>query len=85
MKIFISYRRADSLHAAHRVRMFLEQKFGTDSVFIDRAIPPGKRWEEHLDEMLSKCDGMVVLVGDDFLRKLNAHAESGSNETDPMS
>ena len=39
IKLFISYRRSDSLHAAQRVRMSLQERFGDDAVFIDREIP----------------------------------------------
>lgn len=70
VKLFISYRRSDSTHAAHRVRMCLQAKFGADAVFIDREIPPGSDWEEHLEQMLDDSTGIVVLVGDEFLRRL---------------
>ena len=70
MKLFISYRRSDSTHAAHRARMCLQQKFGQDAVFIDREIPAGKPWHQHLEEMLQASTGVVVLVGDEFLRLL---------------
>jgi hypothetical protein len=70
MKLFISYRRHDSLHAAHRVRMSLQARFGEDTVLIDREIPPGERWDVHLEEWLKACTGVVVIVGDDFMRLL---------------
>ncbi|MDH5539484.1 MAG: toll/interleukin-1 receptor domain-containing protein [Rhizobacter sp.] len=70
MKLFISYRRSDSTHAAHRVRMSLQARFGADAVFIDREIPAGRRWEDHLESMLEESTGVVVMVGDEFLRLL---------------
>ncbi len=70
MKLFISYRRQDSIHAAHRVRMSLQARFGEDTVLIDREIPPGERWDQHLEEWLNTCTGVVVIVGDDFMRLL---------------
>lgn len=84
MRIFISYRRHDSLHAAHRVRMFLQQKFGEESVFIDREIPPGKKWEDHLQDMLENCDVMVVLVGDEFLQRIRQKRTPERDGPDPM-
>ena len=70
MKLFISYRRDDSTHAAHRVRMCLQQAFGMDSVFIDREIPAGQVWAQHLESMLAQSSGVVVLIGNDFMRRL---------------
>lgn len=84
MKLFISYRRNDSTHAAARVRMCLEQKFGAEAVFIDREIPAGKRWEDYLEEMLQQCDGVVVLVGDEFMRLLTKHLAQGGDRVDPL-
>jgi hypothetical protein len=48
MSLFISYRRSDSTHAANRVRLLLQKEFGADAVFIDREIPAGHEWSEHL-------------------------------------
>lgn len=84
IKLFISYRRSDSLHAAQRVRMSLQERFGEDSVFIDREIPPGKNWEQHLEEMLVASTGVVVMVGDEFLRLLRKHRAGGGELTDPL-
>lgn len=84
MQLFISYRRRDSLHAAHRVRMYLQQKFGHDSIYIDQEIPPGMRWEDHLQEMLSQCDGVVALIGDEFLQCLKPNKGDAPTEFDPM-
>jgi hypothetical protein len=82
VKLFISYRRRDSTHVAARVRMCLQQKFGVDAAFIDREIPPGRPWEEYLESMLSSSTGVIVLVGDEFLRELRqkrAGADDGSD------
>lgn len=82
MKLFISYRRNDSMHAAHRVRLLLVQKFGGDSVFIDREIPAGREWAEHIRAVLATCSGVVVMVGDEFLRRLSS--PRGDDDADPM-
>lgn len=84
IKLFISYRRSDSLHAAQRVRMNLQERFGDDSVFIDREIPPGKNWEQHLEEMLVASTGVVVMVGDEFLKLLRKHRDGPAELTDPL-
>ncbi|MCW5636419.1 MAG: TIR domain-containing protein [Rubrivivax sp.] len=82
MKLFISYRRSDSTHAANRVRLLLQQKFGAGSVFIDREIPAGREWNEHLLKMLTECTGVVVMIGDEFLRKLRQ--QRPGDEPDPL-
>lgn len=84
MKLFISYRRSDSVHAANRARMCLQQKFGADAVFIDREIPAGKPWEQHLEEMLVECSGVVVLVGDEFLHQLRKKREQADEGHDAL-
>jgi hypothetical protein len=84
IKLFISYRRSDSLHAAQRVRMSLQDRFGEDAVFIDREIPPGKNWEQHLEEMLVASTGVVVMVGDEFLKQLRKHRDGPAELTDPL-
>lgn len=76
MKLFVSYRRSDATHAAQRVRMCLQAKFGADAVFIDREMLPGTEWEQQLEEMLDESTGVVVMVGDEFLRRLQ-HREPG--------
>ena len=84
MKLFISYRRSDSTHAAARVRMCLQQKFGAEAVFIDREIPAGQPWEEFLESMLEQSTGVVVLVGDEFLRLLRKNRERPEDAPDPL-
>lgn len=82
LKIFICYRRQDSIHAAQRLRAFLQRQFGDEAVFIDQEIPPGANWPQLLDERLQGCSDVIVLVGDDFLRRLRRKAR-GSNGDDP--
>jgi hypothetical protein len=68
MKIFISYRRAETPHEAQRIRLQLEQSFGPQSVFIDRNIPPGKEFDKYLQTELSSCDAIVAVMGRDYFR-----------------
>jgi hypothetical protein len=83
MKLFISYRRDDSTHAAHRVRMCLQAAFGTNAVFIDREIPAGQVWEKHLETMLAQCSGVVVLIGNDFMRRLRRSRDRDRSGEEP--
>ena len=84
MKLFISYRRSDSTHAANRVRMCLQMKFGTDAVFIDREIPAGQPWDDYLETMLERSTGVVVLVGDEFLKLLRKGGGELTEASDPL-
>jgi len=84
MKLFISYRRSDSIHAAQRVRMCLQMHFGVDAVFIDREIPAGKEWSAHLESVLTECTGVIVLVGDAFLRELRKGQDRKHEEIDTL-
>ncbi|WP_418314801.1 TIR domain-containing protein [Piscinibacter sakaiensis] len=84
IKLFISYRRGDSMHAAQRVRMSLQHRFGDDAVFIDREIPPGTNWEQHLEQMLVEATGVVVMIGDDFLKLLRRNGDGAAVKRDPL-
>jgi hypothetical protein len=85
MKLFICYRRHDSIHAAQRLRMYLQMQFGQDAVFIDQTIPPGVDWQQQLDEKLQTCTDVVVLIGDEFIRRLRkAGPADPSSESDDV-
>jgi rubrerythrin len=67
-KIFICYRRADTEHVAGRIYDRLANEFGKDNVFKDvDDIPIGVNFRRHLEEAISKCDIMLVLIGDKWL------------------
>lgn len=82
IRLFISYRRSDSMHAAQRVRAFMQSQFGADAVFIDRDIPPGSDWAQCLRERLADATDVVVLVGDAFLRELRRRGGPAATEED---
>ena len=84
INLFISYRRSDSMHAAQRVRMCLRERFGEDAVFIDREIPPGKDWQQHLEEMLVASTGVVLMIGDEFFKLLRKHRLGQTELSDPL-
>lgn len=68
MKIFISYRRDDSRHAAGRLREILGARFGVDNIFIDvDAIPVGVKYADHIANAIDACDAFIVVIGDEWL------------------
>jgi hypothetical protein len=64
MKIYISYRRADSQYVVGRIRDRLLAAFGENSVFTDvMDIPVGKDFREILGKEVRECDVMLVVIG----------------------
>lgn len=63
-RIAISYRRADSAAISGRLFDRLTQHYGSGSVFMDiDEIPFGIDFREHIAEVLSTCDAVVVVIG----------------------
>lgn len=73
-KIFISYRRADSQDFADRLYDHMVRHFGEDSVFQDvgdsSKIPLGVDFVEYLDEQVQRCDVVLVVIGEQWVRLL---------------
>lgn len=66
--IIISYRRSDSDVFAGRVRDRIASHYGETSVFIDvDDIPFGRDFRVHIQEALSECDTLVVIIGRKWL------------------
>lgn len=64
MKIFISYRRADSKYVVDRIRDRLISAYGEDAVFRDiESIPLGLNFSDVLNEATSTCNVMLVVIG----------------------
>jgi TIR domain len=66
--IFISYRRADDPHAAHRLYDYLADRFGQRSVFIDLdTIEPGADFVQVIDEAIGRCRVLLAMIGPKWL------------------
>jgi formylglycine-generating enzyme required for sulfatase activity len=64
MKIFISYRRADSTYLIGRIRDRLTTAFGQGSVFRDLDdIPAGIDFRTVLEKETKECNAMLVVIG----------------------
>jgi hypothetical protein len=73
--VFICYRRDDSADVTGRMYDRLAARFGRDHVFKDvDSIPLGVDFRVHLQEMVGRCDVLVVVMGD---RWLSARGTSG--------
>lgn len=63
-RIFISYRRSDSIAIAGRIHDKLETAFGDENVFKDvDDIPPGVDFRQVLDHEVGACDVLLVIIG----------------------
>jgi hypothetical protein len=67
-RIFISYRREDSGDAAGRLCDRLQTRFGRSNVFMDvDSIPYGVDFPQHLAQTVSRCDVLLVVIGERWL------------------
>jgi hypothetical protein len=74
MKIFISYRRADSKYVVDRIRDRLIAAFGEESIFRDiESIPLGKDFRTVLESETGGCNVMLVVIGQQWLNITDAH------------
>jgi len=64
MKIFISYRRADSKYVVDRIRDRLIDAYSEEAVFRDiESIGLGRNFSDVLKEATTTCDIMLVVIG----------------------
>src|SRR5690242_9416655 len=77
-KLFISYRREDSLDIAGRIHDGLSHHFGEEKVFIDvDTIPFGVDFRRYLTAWVAGCDILIAVIGNHWL---DVRHESGPNE-----
>ena len=75
-RIFLSYRRADASHATGRIYDRLCDKFNEKDIFFDiDAIPLGTDFVEKIEESVSACDLMLVVIGPDWLDAKDAEGK----------
>lgn len=68
MKVFVTYRRADTAQLVGRVFDRLVGTYGRENVFKDvDSIPLGVDFRAAIEVALSRCDVMVVLIGRHWL------------------
>jgi hypothetical protein len=68
MRIFISYRRADTKDFAGRLADYLRQESQIDEIFLDvDAIDPGEPFKTKITKSLKKSGVCLVVIGHDWL------------------
>jgi hypothetical protein len=66
--VFISYRRDDSEDITGRIHDHLERLIDRESLFRDvDNIPPGVRFDTHLDDALQNCGLVLAIIGPDWV------------------
>lgn len=71
-RIFINYRRSQSLQTALYLQERLASVCGRKNVFLDvRQLEGGSRWDQEIRNRIEQSDVMVVLIGADWLDARN--------------
>ena len=84
-KIFISYRRDDSAAYAGRLYDWLAGHFGQGQVFMDvDAIKPGLDFVEVVQQAVGECDGLVAVIGKEWLHVSNPAGSRRLEDPDDM-
>jgi hypothetical protein len=79
-KIFVNYRREDSIALAGRLHDRLIEAFGRDNLFMDvDNIPVGINFDEYLNNQVAQCDAMLSVIGPSWL---NAKDETNQRRLD---
>jgi len=81
-KIFINYRREDSIATAGRLGDRLTETFGRDNLFMDvDSIPVGRDFEDYLNSQVAACDAMLAVIGPNWL---TAKDDTGQRRLDNL-
>ena len=76
-RIFVSYRREDSIDATGRICDRLKEHFGREAVFLDvDAVPFGVDFRLHIEQEVGRCDVLLAIIGKGWIEA--RHEEEGS-------
>jgi hypothetical protein len=82
-RIFISYRRSDSMAITGRIYDRLVAAFGVHNIFKDvDAIPPGVDFRTYIDDALSKASVVVVIIGQQWVLTTDDYGKRRLNNPD---
>ena len=62
-RVFISYRREDSAAYAGRIYDAMVARFGESNVFMDVEMAPGVDFVEQINDVVSSCAALIVVIG----------------------
>lgn len=67
-RVFISYRRSDSLGICFRMATELKEYFGANSIFFDQStLMPGQEWPQQIQDALRNSEIVLVVIGPQWL------------------
>ncbi len=85
MKVFLSYRRADSQATAGRMAQFLDAIPAVDEVFLDvDGIAPGENFESRIQNTLAQVNHVFVLIGPQWAGAAGAGGKTRLFDDDDM-
>lgn len=85
MKVFLSYRRADSQATAGRMAQFLDAIPAVDGVFLDvDGIEPGENFEHKIQDTLAKVSHVFLLIGPQWAGPVGAGGKTRLFDDDDM-
>ena len=68
LRIFISYRRADSADVTDRLGEHLVSRFVDENIFRDiHSIPLGVDFRDHINASIARCDVLLAVIGSKWL------------------
>lgn len=78
--VFISYRRDDAAGHAGRLSDRLVARLGAARVFMDvEDIAPGQNFAQAIESTLSKCDGVLAVIGPRWLETIRTRMAGGED------
>lgn len=85
MKVFLSYRRADSQATAGRMAQFLDAIPAVDEVFLDvDGIAPGENFETRIQDTLAQVSHVFLLIGPQWAGAVGASGKTRLFDDDDM-
>jgi hypothetical protein len=85
MKVFLSYRRADSQVSAGRMAQFLDAIPAVGAVFLDvDGLAPGENFETKIQDTLAQVSHVFLLIGTQWAGPIGASGRSRIFEDDDM-
>jgi len=85
LRLFVSYRRADSEASAGRVADALGRQFGTRRVFLDTdSMPLGLEFMRVLETEVARADIVLVIIGPSWASLANERGVRLQQEDDPV-
>ncbi len=79
-KIFISYRRDDSLLHAGRIFDQLALRFDPKDIFMDFTIPTGGDFPQILRDAVQQCDVCLVIIGKQWGDMMHQRTQTGADD-----